>query len=245
MVRLNQYTKIFRGKTVLNNIDWCVSKGECIGILGRNASGKTMLLRAMAGLILPTSGTVAVNGQTIKQGESVWFLWADSVRKKTGVYCCYRKPHTRRPWGLWSSDRDWERSDWSFHWFNSAVNSIPGQRSFEFTQGYRGMHSNLMRKPKKTWRIFYVKVFGALTFFFWLSIVIPMTNLLSRRVTETFESDRESRLVKRDDEKNGEDGLWREELNESVGSYVDARYSMEVWSYFARFGLWGLDKSRW
>jgi len=34
-----------------------------------------------------------------------------------------------------------------------------------------------------------------------------MTNLLSRRVTETFESDRESRLVKRDDEKNGEDGL--------------------------------------
>lgn len=69
MVRLNQYTKIIRGKTVLNNIDLCVSKGECIGILGRNASGKTMLLRAMAGLILPTSGTAAVNGQTIKQGH--------------------------------------------------------------------------------------------------------------------------------------------------------------------------------
>lgn len=48
---------------VLNNIDLTVRKGEVIGLVGRNGCGKTTLMRIMAGMIAPTTGTVKVNGK--------------------------------------------------------------------------------------------------------------------------------------------------------------------------------------
>lgn len=55
------YCKSIKGNIVLNNISFNIAKGECIGLWGRNASGKTMLLRAISGLILPDSGTMKVD----------------------------------------------------------------------------------------------------------------------------------------------------------------------------------------
>ena len=59
------YTKILKNNTVLQSVSLSAKQGECIGIVGSNGSGKTMLLRAIAGLIKPTSGYAEIDRKII------------------------------------------------------------------------------------------------------------------------------------------------------------------------------------
>lgn len=47
----------------LKDVSFSVKKGETVGIIGKNGSGKSTTLKLMAGVIVPTSGTVTVNGR--------------------------------------------------------------------------------------------------------------------------------------------------------------------------------------
>ena len=61
-------------KVSVNNYTKALNKeesGKVIGIQGKNGSGKTMLFRAIAGLIFPTSGYVQIDGKTI--GKDIEF----------------------------------------------------------------------------------------------------------------------------------------------------------------------------
>ena len=51
-------------KHILRNISWCIEHGQHWVLLGANGSGKTMLLKILTGYLWPTSGTVAVFGET-------------------------------------------------------------------------------------------------------------------------------------------------------------------------------------
>jgi len=54
-----------KGKfTALQGVDLEVNKGEVLGVIGRNGSGKSTMLRVMAGIYRPDEGTVLVRGQT-------------------------------------------------------------------------------------------------------------------------------------------------------------------------------------
>ncbi|OUP06479.1 ATP-binding cassette domain-containing protein [Collinsella sp. An2] len=59
---IRSYTKQFRHNTVLDDITASFESGTIYGLQGKNGSGKTMLMRALSGLIRPTSGTVEVDG---------------------------------------------------------------------------------------------------------------------------------------------------------------------------------------
>jgi len=55
-------------RTLLDHITWHVGPGDRIGVIGVNGSGKTHLLRLLAGELTPTSGTVKI-GQTVHAGH--------------------------------------------------------------------------------------------------------------------------------------------------------------------------------
>ncbi|OCQ97438.1 ATP-binding protein [Nostoc sp. MBR 210] len=50
-------------KLVLDTIDLVVDKGEKIGIIGANGSGKSTMLKVICGILQPTNGTVRVRGK--------------------------------------------------------------------------------------------------------------------------------------------------------------------------------------
>ena len=59
------FPKIVRHKdfTAMNNLDLTIKKGEVLGILGKNGAGKSTLLKMITGVVVPTSGTLKVNGK--------------------------------------------------------------------------------------------------------------------------------------------------------------------------------------
>jgi len=71
---------IERDKTViLQEVNWRVVRGQHWVILGANGSGKTSLLSALTGYLMPTAGEVSVLGETY--GHSDW----RELRKKIGL----------------------------------------------------------------------------------------------------------------------------------------------------------------
>lgn len=64
---IENYTKKIKKNLILDNINYKFTGNKIYGLYGRNGSGKTMLLRAISGLIMPTEGSVKIDGKTIGQ----------------------------------------------------------------------------------------------------------------------------------------------------------------------------------
>lgn len=47
----------------IDNLNLTIKKGEILGILGRNGAGKSTLLKMITGVVIPTSGTLNINGK--------------------------------------------------------------------------------------------------------------------------------------------------------------------------------------
>lgn len=62
---LENVSKVIRNVEVLSDINLSFAKGKIYGLKGYNGSGKTMLLRMIAGLIQPTEGTVSVDDEIL------------------------------------------------------------------------------------------------------------------------------------------------------------------------------------
>ncbi|WP_122406322.1 MULTISPECIES: heme ABC exporter ATP-binding protein CcmA [Bradyrhizobium] len=50
------------GREVFAGLDFAAVSGEALAVMGRNGSGKTSLLRLIAGLLVPAGGTIALDG---------------------------------------------------------------------------------------------------------------------------------------------------------------------------------------
>lgn len=64
-------TKVIGHNTVIDNINCTMQTGSITGLKGINGSGKTMMMRLIAGLIYPTEGQVIVDGKVI--GKEISF----------------------------------------------------------------------------------------------------------------------------------------------------------------------------
>jgi phospholipid/cholesterol/gamma-HCH transport system ATP-binding protein len=60
-------TKRYGDRTVLDNIDFEVYRGECLVILGRSGTGKSVTLRQLNGLEKPEAGAVVFDGTDLAQ----------------------------------------------------------------------------------------------------------------------------------------------------------------------------------
>lgn len=82
MIRVRGLSHRFGDRVVLSEIDVDVSAGETVAIMGSSGGGKTTLLRCMAGLLRPTSGTVELFGVNLYSASS---SERAQVRKRLGV----------------------------------------------------------------------------------------------------------------------------------------------------------------
>lgn len=65
MIQLQEVSKQIGGRVVLDRITATLRTGTITGLQGINGSGKTMLMRVIAGLIKPTKGSVVIDGKEL------------------------------------------------------------------------------------------------------------------------------------------------------------------------------------
>jgi len=65
ILRIQEVTKTFGGILALNRLSFDVKKGEVLGIIGPNGSGKTTIVNCITGFVKATSGRILFKGKTI------------------------------------------------------------------------------------------------------------------------------------------------------------------------------------
>ncbi|MEX1108501.1 MAG: ATP-binding cassette domain-containing protein, partial [Dongiaceae bacterium] len=65
-VEIAHLCKHYDSVTALDDVSIAFEDGEFFGLLGPSGSGKTTLLRALAGFVIPDSGTIRFDGQRVE-----------------------------------------------------------------------------------------------------------------------------------------------------------------------------------
>ena len=70
LLDISDLTFVAGGQTILDRLDLAIDPGEIHALLGANGSGKTSLLSALTGYLMPTAGEIAALGE--RYGEADW-----------------------------------------------------------------------------------------------------------------------------------------------------------------------------
>ncbi|HIE44589.1 MAG TPA: ATP-binding cassette domain-containing protein, partial [Flavobacteriaceae bacterium] len=65
MIEINNLHKKFGKLTVLDGLDLEIRKGGIFAILGPNGSGKTTLIKSILGMVIPNSGEIKIDGNSV------------------------------------------------------------------------------------------------------------------------------------------------------------------------------------
>ena len=66
-IETKKLTKKYKDLVAVNGIDLNIKEGELFSLLGVNGAGKTTTIKMLSGLILPTSGSIIINGMDMKK----------------------------------------------------------------------------------------------------------------------------------------------------------------------------------
>ena len=83
VLKVSNVTKRIKKKLIIKDVSFDIKKGEILGFLGPNGSGKTTTLRMIVGLSKPTSGDIKICGYSIKK---------DYVKAMSNVGCIIEGP---------------------------------------------------------------------------------------------------------------------------------------------------------
>ena len=67
MIEIRNVCKSFKNNIILNDINMKLEEGNIYGFVGRNGSGKTVLLKIICGLYMPDSGSVLFDGENFNE----------------------------------------------------------------------------------------------------------------------------------------------------------------------------------
>ena len=67
MITVTNFSKQYRDFTAVKNLSFSIEPGQILGLVGPNGAGKTTTLRALCGIIPPTSGQLLIAGHDIVQ----------------------------------------------------------------------------------------------------------------------------------------------------------------------------------
>ena len=70
-IKITHLSKQIKKAVILDDVNMELESGRIYGLKGKNGSGKTMLMRAICGLITPTNGTVEIDGKIL--GKDISF----------------------------------------------------------------------------------------------------------------------------------------------------------------------------
>ncbi|MCC3377360.1 ATP-binding cassette domain-containing protein [Cohnella sp. REN36] len=71
MLTVRNLHKTIDRRPVLRQVEFAVAQGQVAGLIGRNGTGKTTLLKTMAGIMDPDSGTVELGGRSVHREPSL------------------------------------------------------------------------------------------------------------------------------------------------------------------------------
>ena len=70
-IEIEHVSKKIKDALVLDDVCMTLESGNIYGFQGVNGSGKTMLMRAVSGLMYPTSGTISIDARCL---EKIWLF---------------------------------------------------------------------------------------------------------------------------------------------------------------------------
>ena len=67
MIRFDHVTKVFGTRTVLDDVSFEIPQGKMVFIIGQSGAGKSLVVKHMVRLLLPTTGTITYEGQNLRK----------------------------------------------------------------------------------------------------------------------------------------------------------------------------------
>ena len=89
-IEIKNLTKRYGEAEVLSNINMKLESGKIYGLVGRNGSGKTMLMKHILGFVKATQGTILINGKVVGENDDM-----------QGKYWCYHRKSGFLPRIFW------------------------------------------------------------------------------------------------------------------------------------------------
>lgn len=80
MLEARGLTKRYPGVTALDNVDFSISPGEIVALIGENGAGKSTMIKILGGLVSPDAGEILLDGQPVKLHSA-----ADATKLGIGV----------------------------------------------------------------------------------------------------------------------------------------------------------------
>lgn len=78
MIKLTNVTKLYKNRRGIRNISFEINRGDILGLLGPNGSGKTTIMKTMLGLVPYDSGNIEIDGLELSSNT-------DKILAKTGA----------------------------------------------------------------------------------------------------------------------------------------------------------------
>ena len=82
MISINNISKSFGDKIILDNLSFTISHGDKIAIIGQSGIGKSVLLKSIIGLLSPDNGSVIIDDQDVNK---ISFKKLQKLRSKFGM----------------------------------------------------------------------------------------------------------------------------------------------------------------